>query len=152
MASLKDLSQILGDGHRLPIMGKTYHVPHVKASTGLQFAAFTSAAIAAVQSQETGEKITISAADQEILSDEQEADLYKDALTPEVHAEMEADGVPFEHIRIAAMYVLIHAVMGEAQAAEFWATGGKGRPQDRATRRTGTRTRTAAASTTRKRA
>lgn len=151
MANLKDLSTILGEGHRLPILGKEYLVPHVRASTGLQFAAFTSAAIAAVQAEETGKEVQISAADQEILSDEQEADLYRDALTPAVYDEMEQDGVPFEHLRIAAMYVLIHAVMGEAQAAEYWATGGKGRPQNRATRRTGTPTRTAAARTTRKR-
>ena len=85
----------------------------------------------------------------EILNDDEELDLYTAALTADVYAEMKADGLPFEYVKFAATYVLIYSTMGETQAAEYWATGGKAPRRNRAARRTATQTRTAGATTTR---
>lgn len=152
MAKLKNLTTILKDGHELPIGQHVYNVPLVNARTGARFAAFSSLAIAAVQAEQDGRPMPeLNSEKDEVLSDEEEEDLYRSALTEEVYAQMEADGQPFEFIRFAATYVLIHSVFGEDKAAEYWSTGGKAAPRNRAGRRTGTRTRTGAAGTTRKR-
>lgn len=152
MAKLKDLAQILGSGHELPINGKTYNIPYVDAETGLKFAAYTALAVETAQAMQEGRGVSDLAIEQaEILNDDEELDLYTAALTADVYAEMKADGLPFEYVKFAATYVLIYSTMGETQAAEYWATGGKAPRRNRAARRTETPTRTGAARTTRKR-
>lgn len=150
MAKLKNLTTVLKSGHTLPIGDHEYDIPLVNAKTGAQFAAFTSLALAAVEAEEKGKPLPeLNSERSEVLSDEEEADLYEAALTPEVHARMVEDGQPYEYIQFAATYVLIHSVFGEAKAEEYWATGGKARRPNRAARRTATQTRTAGATTTR---
>lgn len=154
MATLKPLTAVLGDGHRLTIVegGAEYRIPYISAQTGLDFNSMFAKAQQIAAAVQAGKEPDLSVLEGEALSDREEVDLYRDALTVDVYDQMVADGVPFLGIRMAAMYVLIHDTQGPDAAAEYWATGGKGKAPNRATRRTGTRTRTGAASTTRKRA
>lgn len=152
MGKLKDLSQIIKPGHDLPINGKTYHVPAVTAEVGLTFNSFVSVAFRAQQAKNKDEEFTPDDDDMQILNDQQEHDMVRDVLRDGLWEEMVDDGLSFEHMRIASMYALIHATQGEEVADRFWASGGKAQAPNRSARRTATRTRTGAASTTRKRA
>lgn len=153
MSKLKDLLEVVGDGHHLPIGGKEYHVPHVSAEVALRFSALTATAerlkAEAEANPDADADDVLSVEDREVLSDAAERDLFAESLTPEVYAEMRADGVPYEAIKLAAMYVLIYAQAGEEVAGTYWATGGKGQKPNRAQRRTATRTRTGGGRTTR---
>ena len=154
MATLKPLSAVLGDGHRLTLVegGPEYLIPYVSAQVGLDFGRLYTKMAKAMEAAQRGEEVDPSILEGEALSDREEVDLYRDALTAEVYDQMVADGAPFVAIRMAALYVLIHDTQNADAAADFWATGGKGQARNRATRRTATRTRTAAGNTTRKRA
>lgn len=152
MGKLKDLSQIIKPGHDLPINGKTYHVPAVTAEVGLAFNSFVSVAFRAQQAKQKDQDFIPDDDDMQILNDQQEHDMVRDVLTDGLWEEMVEDGLTFEHMRIASMYALIHATQGEEVADRFWTSGGKAQAPNRSARRTATRTRTAAASTTRKRA
>ena len=152
MGKLKDLSQFMSDGHDLPINGKTYHVPLVDAETGLAFTRFISVAMKAKNAQENNEDYTPDDEDIQILSDQQERDIYKEVLRDGVWEEMVEDGLAFAHMRMAALYALYHATQGEEVANRFWESGGKAPAPNRAARRTATRTRTGGANTTQKQA
>lgn len=146
--ALKDLSEILADGHRLPIRGKTYFVPSASAEAGIRFQGLLTVAARA----KGAEDYKPSDDEKVLIEDAAELDLVNDVLGAELVEEMKADGLPYEHLRTCAFYSLLHATQGEDVAERFWESGGKAPAPNRAARRTATRTRTAAASTTRKRA
>lgn len=146
---LKDLRTLLSDGHKLPIGGKTYLVPYVSGEVGLRFQAFI--AIAG-KAQQGGDDYEPSEDDKLVLTDVQEEDLFRDVLHSGLLEEMLDDGLRFEEIKMASMYALLYAIAGEDKADAYWASGGKAQAPNRAARRTGTRTNTGAAPTTRKRA
>lgn len=152
MAKLKDLSQITKSGHDLPINGKTYHVPAVTAGVGLQFNSFISVAFRAHQEQQKNPDFVPDEEDMQVLTDQQERDIYREVLRDGLWEAMVDDGLTFEQLKIAAMYALLYSTQGEDVADKYWASGGKAQPSNRAARRTATRTRTGAGATTRKRA
>lgn len=149
--TLKDLRDVLSDGHRLPINGKTYTIPHASAEAGLIFSEMMGVAAKVAKAQEDGAEPHITDADTPILSDAEEMDLYGDVLG-DTRDEMLDDGLRYEHLKHAAMYSLIYAVMGEDRAVAYWNAGGKAPRPNRAARRTGTRTQRAGAGTTKPRA
>ena len=143
--ALKDLRAAINGTLKLPIGGTVYEVEPISAELGLQFQDLMAIAAKAKDTPE----YTPDDADAEVLSDAAETDLYRDALGP-AHDAMVADGVTFAELKLAALYVIFHAVYGDTFADAYWASGGKAPAPNRAARRTATRTRTGAASTTRK--
>lgn len=150
--ALKDLDAVLGDGHKLPLRGKTYTVPHASAHVALRFQRFIEIAARAKEAKETGAEVTISDEDRLVLSDAQERDLITQALGDDLYAELVEEGLTYEHLKMFGFYSLFHAVFGPEKAEAYWNSGGKAPAPNRAARRTATRTRTGAATTTRKRA
>lgn len=149
--ALKNLMDVLGDGHHLTIGEHTYTVPHLSAKVGNEFQIMLTVAAKAQAAEQDGKKYTPTERDKELLNDDEERDLYRDALTSDVYQQMQDDGVPFSAIKLAAMYVILYAVKTPEDAEAFWNSGGKAPAPNRAARRTATRTRTGGASTTRKR-
>lgn len=146
---LKDLRAAINGVHKLPINGKTYEVQPISAVAGLRFMELMAIAQKAQKAQESGKDFAPDDADVEILDDQGERDMYRDALG-DAHDTMVADGVTFAELKLAALYVTFHAVNGPDFAELFWNAGGKAPAPNRAARRTATRTRTGAASTTKK--
>ncbi len=143
--ALKDLRAALNGALKLPIGGTVYEVPAISAELGLQFQDLM--AIAAKAKDQPG--YSPDDADTEVLNDAGEKGLYERALGA-AQERMLADGVTFEELKLAALYVIFHAVYGETFADAYWASGGKAPAPNRAARRTGTRTSTAAAATTKR--
>lgn len=147
--ALKDLRSVLDGTISLPIGGKTYKVPPISIEAGLRFQELLGIAAKAKKAEDTGTEFELTDLDTQVLTDQQERDLYSEALG-DVYEELIADGVSFDELKMAAMYVLIKSVQSEETAEAFWNNGGKAPARNRAERRTATRTRTGAATTTRK--
>jgi hypothetical protein len=149
--ALKDLRAALTGILKLPIGGTVYEVPPISAELGLRFQDLMAIAAKAKKAQDAATQYTPDDADTEVMNDAGERDLYREALGP-VYEQMIADGVTFAELKLASLYVMFHAIYGDTFADAYWASGGKAPAPNRAARRTGTRTRTAAAPTTKKRA
>lgn len=143
--ALKDLRAALAGAHKLPIGGAVYDVEPISAELGLHFQDLMAVAAKAKQDP----KYQPSEADKEVLDDAAETDLYAAALGP-AYDQMVEGGVRFAELKLAALYVIFHAVYGDTFADAYWASGGKAPAPNRAERRTATRTRTGAATTTKK--
>ncbi|MDQ1053171.1 hypothetical protein QE394_001099 [Arthrobacter sp. SORGH_AS 212] len=135
------LDPILG----VPFRGKTYKVPPVDAETGLKLQRLISAGVqAAVEKKLDPETI-------ELVSDAEEKGFYQTVLGP-VYDELLADGATFHALKFIGQTALMWHAQDFDTAEEFWMAEGKAPTPNRAERRTATRTGTAAATTTRKRA
>lgn len=143
--ALKDLRAALNGTLKLPIGGTVYEVPAISAELGLQFQDLMAIAAKAKEQPD----YTPDDEDAEVLNDAGERGLYERALGP-AHDLMVADGVSFAELKLAALYVIFHAVYGDTFADAYWASGGKAPAPNRAARRTGTRTSTGAGTTTKK--
>jgi hypothetical protein len=143
--ALKDLRAAINGALKLPIGGAVYEVAPISAELGLQFQDLMAIAAKAKENPD----YTPDDDDTEVINDAGEKGLYERALGP-AHDRMIADGVTFAELKLAALYVIFHAVYGDTFAEAYWASGGKAPAPNRAARRTETRTHTAAASTTRK--
>ncbi|MBM7767361.1 DUF7426 family protein [Glutamicibacter nicotianae] len=149
--ALKDLDAVLGEGHSLPVRGKTYLIPHASAHVALRFQRFLDIAQRAHEAQENDQEVRLSDDDKLVLTDAQENDIIVQTLGPELHETLTRDeGLAYEHVKLMAYYSLFHAVFGADKAEAYWNSGGKAPAPNRAERRTATRTRTGGASTTRK--
>jgi hypothetical protein len=144
-AELKDF--IDPDLH-LPFRGKTYTIPAASFEDGIYLQdMYTLGARAGSGKQDDADKAKI--------DDIDEIEFYNRALTPEVFQQLKDDKVPFSVVKLMATTAMTECVMDREAAEAYWASEGKvpkpavKKPQDRKPR-TATRTRTAAASTTRK--
>lgn len=149
--ALKDLREALKSSLKLPIGGTVYEVQPISAELGLRFQDLMDIAAKSKKAQDSQQEYTPDADDVEVLNDAAEKDLYKEALGDAWEA-MVADGVRFAELKLAALYVIFHAVYGDTFADAYWASGGKAPAPNRAARRTETRTRTGAATTTKRQA
>jgi hypothetical protein len=145
--ALKDLRAALDGTLKLPIGGTTYEVAPISAELGLQFQDLMAIAAKAKENPDYSPDDD----DAEVLNDAGERGLYERALGP-AHDQMIEGGVTFAELKLAALYVIFHAVYGDTFADAYWASGGKAPAPNRAARRTATRTRTGAATTTKPRA
>ena len=125
----------------LPWQGHEYRIAPVSARTGLRIQRVLSAAEKAARA---GDEMP----DEEVLSDEEELDLYPDVLG-DVYEQMLDDGVSFIRLKLAATAAMMWTVYGDEIAIEFWAAGGKAPAPNRQQRRAKT-TRTGGASTTKR--
>lgn len=149
--ALKDLREALKSSLKLPIGGTVYEVAPISAELGLRFQDLMDIAAKSKKAQDAEQEYTPDEQDVEVLNDAAEKDLYKEALG-DAWEQMVADGVRFAELKLAALYVIFHAIYGDTFADAYWASGGKAPAPNRAARRTETRTRTAAGSTTKRRA
>lgn len=146
MADFQDLDEFFDGSLRLPIGGKWYRIPSPDGETGLKIQRYTEIATKAAKAAREG-KGGEAELDKQLLTDQEELDLYPLALGP-AFEEMRADGVAWSRIRHAAMTAVVWISFGEDPAAEFWASPGKPKPEpNRAQRRA-----TAAANKTRSQA
>lgn len=121
----------------LPIMGKEYVIPEVSAALGakLMLAVERAQQIMAVinRNEEAAAKAEAEGKTppepEEIPSfdydeDDNEEQLYKDILGPEVLAQMEKDNVPFSSIKLAGLTGYHKFLYGMDAAESFWNSGG----------------------------
>ncbi|MCQ1951621.1 hypothetical protein NNX28_17015 [Arthrobacter sp. zg-Y859] len=152
--AFKDLAEVLDDTLRIPLNGKEYVIHGVTAESGLWFQAIVEAGKAQADAQrkakETGtdapEEIELPADVERVLEAGRNRDLQREALGDALD-ELISDGVSQVRINHLAQTVVLWTVAGRDQAEEYFNSGGKAVPPNRAARRTATRTRTGAAST-----
>lgn len=147
--ALKDLRAAINGVHKLPIGGNVYEVQPISAEAGLRFQEVMAVAFKAKKARDAGKEYDPTEDDIEVLNDQGEREMYRDALG-ETHDIMVADGVTFDELKLAALYVTFHAINGPEFADLYWNAGGKAPAPNREARRTATRTRTGAATTTKK--
>jgi hypothetical protein len=131
--AFKDLGDYVLDGAslRLPIGGKVYVVPPVPALVGLRAQTIMNLGMAAGLAADTGQQVGISEADKEILSDEDEKNLYADLLGT-AYGEMMTDGVPWKVLKHAAVTAMIDCTGDRERAEAFWESlGNRPAPLDK---------------------
>jgi hypothetical protein len=136
--AFRDLSEVLDAGLSLPYKRKTYLVPPVDAETGLRLQRLTEVAAQAAKAAENGgDGVSL---DEVVLDDDAEVDLYRDALGP-AYAEMLADRVPFDVLKVAAITVWLATTVSRDAAEAYWNAAGdpEALAGNRATRRTAAR-------------
>ncbi|PSJ29828.1 hypothetical protein B7P34_04775 [Streptosporangium nondiastaticum] len=134
------LDELLDEALHLPIAGRVYRVPAPSAEVGLRVQAIVHAAAVAADGGR---------ADEQILADAAERDLYADVLGS-AHGEMVADGVPWPALKHSALTAMVWISQDKAAAEKFWNTAGD--PSRVAPNRAARRSNpSAAASTTRSR-
>lgn len=121
MPTFDDLGEALAPTLDLPVAGRIYKVPSPPAVVGLRMQALFSGAAA-------HRLAGVPASKAMVLDDEQEIDLYRDALGP-VHAEMVDDGCTLEQIKHAGMTAFIWHVAGVELARTYWQTPAGGTPK-----------------------
>ncbi|MCD0446458.1 hypothetical protein LO763_22845 [Glycomyces sp. A-F 0318] len=118
MGAFKDWADLdKGAALPLPISGTVYTVPSPPAGVGLRVQAFMQELLAA-QAQAIKDNGEIDF-DQEVLDDAAELDLYRDVLGTALEA-MEADGVPIEAVKHAALTAIVWVAFDEAAAKRVW--------------------------------
>jgi hypothetical protein len=118
MGEFKDWADLDKGAHLpLPISGTVYRVPSPPAGVGLRVQAFMQELLAA-QAQALKDSGEIDF-DQEVLDDAAELDLYRDVLGTALEA-MEADGVPIEAVKHAALTAIVWVAFDEAAAKRVW--------------------------------
>lgn len=143
MSDLKELGSFLDPTLAIPFRGKVYEVQAVDAETGLRLQKLLATGVKAAQEQD------ISPEDIELVSDAEELGFYE-SLLGDTYAELTADKVPYQALKMIGSAVFLWTVQDFEKAAEFWRAEGKVPTPNRAARRTATRTNMGAASTTRK--
>jgi hypothetical protein len=142
--TLEQLGSFLDPFLAVPFRGKTYQVPAVSAETGLRLQKLVSAGIRAATED------SLDPASIELVNDAEELGFYEQILGP-VYPELIADGASFPALKFIGSTALLWHTQDFATAETFWKAEGKAPEQNRAQRRTATRTSTAAAPTTPKR-
>jgi len=143
MTELKELDSFLNPTLLVPAMGKEYRIAAVDAATGLRLQKMMVTGMKTYAGQDLTEK------DLELVSDEDEEDFYRTVLGP-VYDELLADKVPYQGLKQIASLVMIWTTQSFDAAQQYFLAGGKAPEPNREARRTATRTRTAAATTTQK--
>lgn len=133
------LDELLDETLQLPVGGRVYTVPAPSAEVGLRTQAIVHAAAVAADGGR---------ADEQILADAAERDLYADVLGS-AHAEMVADGVPWPALKHAAITAMVWISQDKSAAERFWNAGGD--PSRLAPNRAARRSPSGAASSTRSR-
>lgn len=126
----------------LPWKDKEYRIEALPARLGLRIQRIMSAAEKAMRDDQE--------VDPELLTDEDEADLYPQVLG-DVYDQMLDDGVSFVRLKLAANAAMMWTVYSAELAIEFWEAGGKAPAPNREQRRAKT-THTAGGTTTKRRA
>ncbi|MEV6413843.1 hypothetical protein [Kribbella sp. NPDC051718] len=108
-------------GLKLPIGGKTYILPPIGAKLGLRIVALFELGADLARGRAPG------AVNQELLSDEDEENLFKQVLGP-VYDEMLEDNVPWPALKHAAMTAMMDVVYDRERAENFWLRLGKTTP------------------------
>jgi len=144
-ATLEQLGSFLDPFLAVTFRGKTYQVPAVSAETGLRLQKLVSAGIRAATEE------SLDPASIELVNDAEELGFYEQILGP-VYPELLADGASFPALKFIGSTALLWHTQDFATAETFWKAEGKAPEGNREQRRTATRTRTAAAPTTKKRA
>ncbi len=154
---MRDALEVLDLTLTLPVGGKTYRVDPPTAAVGAHLANMLARGVfldALVEAGMEGDDIAEAAADLHVDTETPEGrDFARDCLGA-AYDQMLADGIPQPVMELAIATAFLAWTAGKAAAEAYWDTGGKP-PAPTATSRTGrpteTRTRPAAASTTRKR-
>ncbi|MFE7017555.1 hypothetical protein ACFVAQ_45050 [Streptomyces sp. NPDC057651] len=129
------VDELLADGLELPLGGKTYRVPAPSAEIGLRTTAIMQAAAVAADGGQ---------ADEQVLADAAERDLYRDVLGS-AHDEMVANGVQWTALKHAAITAMVWIVQSKEAAERYWNSGGD--PSRLAPNRAARRSSDAASST-----
>ncbi|GAA3289236.1 hypothetical protein ACFFON_15475 [Arthrobacter citreus] len=143
MSELKELGSFLDPILAVPFRDKVYKVQAVDAETGLRLQKLLATGVKAAQDQK------VSPEDIELVSDAEELGFYE-SLLGDTYAELTAAKIPYQALKMIGSAVFLWTVQDFDKAAEFWRAEGKAPTPNRAARRTGTRTNTGAATTTRK--
>lgn len=128
------LDELLDDSLELPVKGRdgktrTYRIPSPSAEDGLRIQRI---AALATRLMDGGE-----APDTQLLDDQEELDLIRDALGT-ADDEMQADGVDWAWRRHAGMTAVLWIVQGADTAGQYWRAAGdptRIAPPNRAARR-----------------
>jgi hypothetical protein len=115
-------------------------VPPVDAETGLRLQRLAEVAAQAAKAMETGG--SGEALDEVALDDDEEVDLYRDALGT-AYAEMLADRVPWPMLKVAGVTAWLDTAVSREAAEAYWNAAGNPDPEalagNRETRRTAAR-------------
>lgn len=135
--ALEEASAWLDGDLVLPIAGKKYRVPEFDAELGMRVEVILNASRGKATERQ-----------QQILSDEEERDTYRDVLGP-AYEQMVKDGVTWPRLRHAALTAMFHFNISPEMAEQHWNRGVQ-EGKAPAASRPGTRRTTAAASTTKR--
>lgn len=139
---LEELGAFLDPILRIPYHDQNFDVPAVSAHDGL----ILNRLIAEGVNAATGADVDPTSI--ELVADKDEPGFYAMVLGPAYGQLMEA-GATYQAIKNIGIVAMLWHTQGFDAAKEFWVSGGKAPAPNRAQRRTATRTRTGAASTTR---
>lgn len=112
---------VAGDVLELPAQspahphGRTYRVPSCPAKVGVKLEALYARSLEVQRARREGRPVP---ADTE-LDDDDELDLYRDALGP-VHAQLVEDGVPWAMLKHLALTSFYWHVAGREVAEKYW--------------------------------
>lgn len=123
----------------LPIGGKRYAVPEPSAELGMRLEVLLNTA------NRDSDRY------RQVLSDQEERDLYEDLLGPAYDA-MLADGVTYPRLKHAAVTAMFHFVISPEAAEAHWNSGAQQGKAAARSSRPATRRTTAAGSSTKPRA
>ncbi|MDQ0854779.1 hypothetical protein QFZ79_002890 [Arthrobacter sp. V4I6] len=141
MTELRELDDFLNPTLLVPANGKEYRIAAVDAATGLRLQKMLTIGVKAHAGTDPSEK------DLELVSDEDEESFFQSVLG-DTYAELLADKIPYPGLKAIASLAMIWTTQGFDPAQQYFLAGGKAPAPNRAERRTGTRTSTAAATTT----
>jgi hypothetical protein len=144
MSELKELDDFLSPTLVVPARGKEYRIAAVDAETGLRLQKMLSIGVKAYAGKDPSEK------DLELVSDEDEGSFFQSVLG-DTYDELIADKIPYAGLKAIASLAMIWTTQGFDAAQQYFLAAGKAPQPNRATRRTGTPTSTAAATTTKPR-
>jgi len=138
---LQELDDFLSPALAVPARGKVYRIEAVDAETGLRLQKLISVGVKAYTDKEFNEK------DLELVGDDEETDFFRSVLGT-TYDELLADKISYPGLKAIASLAMIWTTQGFDAAQQYFLAGGKAPAPNRATRRTATRTSTAAATTT----
>ncbi|WP_404285433.1 hypothetical protein [Glutamicibacter arilaitensis] len=139
--TLTELGDFLDPILQVPYRGKKYQIQPVSARTGLRFQKLLAVGVKAAESGK------LDPASIELVSDEEELDFYQEILG-DTYQELLDDGATATALKAIGSTAFIWTTQGFEMAKGFFDAGGKSPAPNREQRRTATRTRTAAANTT----
>lgn len=111
-------------GLKLPIGGKTYVLPPIGSKLGLRIVALFELGADLARGRAPG------AANEDLLDDDDEQDLFKQILGP-VYDQMLEDNVPWPALKHAAMTAMMDVVYDRERAENYWLRLGKTTPAKR---------------------
>ncbi|MET9690139.1 hypothetical protein ABZY81_16955 [Streptomyces sp. NPDC006514] len=134
--AFEELGELLDESIELPVAGRLYTVPAPSAEIGLRTQSLIHAAAVAADGGR---------ADEQVLGDAAEHNLYRDVLGP-AHDAMIADGVMWPTLKHAAITAMVWIAQDKAAAERYWAAAGD--PSRLAPNRAARRSQSGAASST----